>query len=237
MKKKILVGILSVLLLGLISVSVGCNKQEEQKPENIKFGTPSETAKKLELTNNTGKDVKSVSVKLSGKTDSVKLSISDGDVWKANTVAEIYLESASDTSAKGQSGDVAVRANYDLTFNFDQSDSATLHNIVQATIEDYHDAKLCFSSSDKLVFIEYKDNSGNDMSTLAAEQKIVADAKAAQDAAAAQKAAEEAAAAAAQKAAEEQAEAKSYAGSSSSGESASSSQQSQGCQGGGIVLR
>lgn len=80
-------------------------------------------------------------------------------------------------------GNIAVKTTVDIIVTFDGNSSATLHSIVVDALPTFIGAKLCFNSTDNFVYIEYVDSNGNQASTLDAEQKIIADAKAAEEAA------------------------------------------------------
>lgn len=187
MKKKILVSILSVFVCCVVCILMACSNQSENSQENkngvdIKYGTQTDTSKTLKLKNATGQDIKTVSIQLVGDAASKELSASEADIWNNDATAEIYLEEANGTTADTQSGSVSLKAAYNITALLNDGTSVTLHNLTQAGVEDYKDAKLCINSSDKLGYIEYTDPTGASINTLASEQKIVADQKAAADA-------------------------------------------------------
>ncbi|MDO5329669.1 MAG: hypothetical protein Q4E88_06235 [Coriobacteriia bacterium] len=232
MKKKIFTVIMSAFVCLSICVLVGCKSQSQDNQSNektisIKYGVKSDSTKTLTLTNTTGQDVTAVKVQLVGDSASKDLAPSDNNIWSNDATAEIYLDEGKGSTANTQSGGVQLKAAYDITFVLKDNSSITLHNLTQAGLSDYADAKLCINSADKIGYIEYKDPSGASLNTLAGEQKIAADKKAADDAAA--KAAADAAAAQEQDTSESGSGG--YAGSSSGGQSTDD------CTGGNIKLR
>lgn len=225
MKNILLKSLTLILFLGIIGVCIGCSKQEEVKPQNIVFGQESQTSTKFEILNNSGKDVASVSVKYSGQEATTKLESNPAnEKWEKDKTADIYLNKSASTSASTEAGNIAVKSTCDIILTFSDNTNATLHNIVSGSVDKFEDAKLCFSTADNLAYIEYSE-SGNNVSTLAAEQKIIADAKAAEEAA------------------RQQAEAANAAKNSNnyspsySDSSSSSSQYTEGCTDGNIAIR
>ena len=178
MKKKLIGSVLLVVVLGFIFFVAACGNQEQPVP--LYFGQENESTQRFELINNTSKDIQDVSIKNSGKEGSTKLekSISD-QMWVQGSVAVIFLQQFAESSVQTEVGDISVKTTYDITITFSDSSTAILHNIVSSSIKDFLDANLCFSSSDNIIYLEYKNQDDIVCSTLEAEKKIVADAKAA----------------------------------------------------------
>lgn len=180
MNKKILAGIVSLFVCCGLCVLIGCTGNGQKIA--IKYGTKTETTKTLTLTNTTGQDITGVTVQLVGDTASKELEASGNDVWSNESTAEIYLDEAAGSSANTQSGDIKLRAAYNITMLLKDGTPITVHNLTQAGVEDYKDAKLRINDADKVAYIEYTDPTGATASTLASEQQILADQKAAAEA-------------------------------------------------------
>lgn len=180
MKKKIFAGIVSLFVCFSFCLLIGCSSSVQKS--SIHFGTKTETTKTLTLTNNTGQDITAVNVQLVGDASSKELYATDNEIWKNDAIAEIFLENASGSTVNTENGDLQLRACYHITLLLNDGTSVTLHNLTQAGVEDYKDAKLCINADDKLAFIEYTDPTGNVVNTLASEQKVLADQKAAAEA-------------------------------------------------------
>ena len=218
MLKKIIKSISVVLVIGFIGLAVACSNQQD-KSASITFGQESENSCKLELVNNTGKTITSLSIKTQGQENANKLDANPQDSkWTSDQTADVFLPNAGQSSANTEAGNIAVKSTVDVAVTFEDNTSSTIHNVVVESVSSFENAKLSFSTADNLVYLEYNDSNGNQVSTLVAEQKIVADAKAAEEAARQQ--------------AESQANSPSnyYGGSSSN-------QYSEGCTGGNIAIR
>lgn len=216
MKKKILSGIVSIFVCCGLCILVSCANNDQKV--GMKYGTQTETTKTLTLTNTTGQDITAVNVQLVGDSASKEMQASGDDVWANESTVEIYLDEAAGSSANTQSGDIKLRSAYNITMLLKDGTSITIHNLTQAGVEDYKDAKLCINNADKVAYIEYTDPTGATASTLVSEQQILADQKAAAEA---------------ERAKQDTSQSGSggYAGSSSAGQSTDD------CTGGNIKLR
>lgn len=205
--------ITGILALGIVCMIFGCGKKGEEKKDEEKkeeaqkveaeagkadyqiIGTESEDAYKLLLTNNTGDEIRGISVKLSSEPEYPESMMKTEDkILEMETVC-MYIPKKSEMEANADS-DKALRATYDMKLSYADSHEVLIAGL---GLDDMEEAELCFE--DEVGFVKYmsiaskQEVNTKDMALALKAQKEA-------EAAAAAQAAEDAAAAQAQAAAE-----------------------------------
>lgn len=185
MLKKIIPSFCLLLLsFCFVVFGVACSGPDLSNSKKVTFGQESSNSQKIEIINNTGKEIISVSVKNSDKDNFEKLDIFPADSkWDIDKLADIFItKSSNNSSASTEAGNISIRSICDISVVFNDGTSSVVHNLTVDTIDMLEDINLCWLDTENILFLEYKEN-GNQVSTLAAEQKILNDKKLSEEAA------------------------------------------------------
>jgi len=245
MKKKVMLGLCLAASFTVLSMA-GCKKEEakevpetepvvEEQAEEEEIlktiGAEAEGAFKVRLTNNTGKDIKGISIKIIEEEEFPENFLAENDIYTVEEARYLYYspnqEAKTEEAAEGDEDERLLTPGYDIRLTFSDDTVAVLHSF---PFEDIEEGELHLE--EEVGFIKYTSVSTNEtVETKEAELAIKEQERVAAEEA--QKAAEEQAAAeqaAAEKAAAKKAAAKA---SSSSTSNSNSSSGNSGSSGGG----
>jgi len=252
MKKKVMLGLCLAASFTVLSMA-GCKKEEakevpetepvvEEQAEEEEIlktiGAEAEGAFKVRLTNNTGKDIKGISIKIIEEEEFPENFLAENDIYTVEEARYLYYspnqEAKTEEAAEGDEDERLLTPGYDIRLTFSDDTVAVLHSF---PFEDIEEGELHLE--EEVGFIKYTSVSTNETvetkeAELAIKEQERVAAEEAQKAAEEQAAAEKAAAeeqAAAEKAAANKAAAK--ASSSSTSSNSNSSSGNSGSSGGG----
>lgn len=200
MKKKLL-ALLCISIAGAMFITVGCSakkeapKVTEEKSKKLEsIGIEKDSDYKVELKNNTGKKIISLSVKVMEDTAYPESMLKAGEIFEAGESRNLFYK-APETSVTGEQGDKMLNPGYDIQLAFEDNTIAELHAF---PFEDIKKGEICF---EEVAYLKYTSKSSKQKVDTKEAELAVKDQKEAAEEEAARQAAEEAA----RKAAEEEA--------------------------------
>lgn len=193
MKKKVIRILLGCMMVAMVGIT-GCSKKDTGEQDVIQETTvtPTETptptptpteevlktigekdaqSKEMKLTNNTGKDIKGVSVKKMEDTEFVENLLTENDVYTNGEKRYLYIKTEdAEVSSEAAEDEKVITPGYDVQLIFTDDTSMVLHAF---PIDDLAEGEICIDS--EVAFLKYTSvSTGQAVETKEAELSIKA---------------------------------------------------------------